>query len=86
MAEAAERKIAIMSIAVMDKDQIAGKVEEVLQAHSVLTISKVSVPFRGRSLYTSAVILEADEEQIDNLAFRLSEIPLVRVETMIIDA
>lgn len=79
------RKVAIISIAVMDKDQIAAKVEDILQAHSLLIISKVSVPFKGRFLCTFAVIIEAEEEQIDNLSFLLSEIPLVRVETMLID-
>lgn len=76
-----EKRIGVIGIVVENREETAGKLNEILSRHGDIIVGRMGIPYRERGLSVISLIVDGTTDDIGSLTGQLGALPGVKVKS-----
>lgn len=77
-------KISVIGIAIKNRDEAAGKVNEILSDFGKIIVGRMGIPFKEKGLSVISIIVDGTNEEIGALSGKLGNLRGVKVKVALL--
>jgi putative iron-only hydrogenase system regulator len=77
-------KISVIGIAINNRDEAAGKVNEILSDFGKIIVGRMGIPFKEKGLSVISIIVDGTNEEIGALSGKLGNLRGVKVKVALL--